>query len=122
MPSERPYGEWKPEEPLPRRMTAVQARDVLIDCFHMMHGPHFEQTKFALGIRADEQRVRQSVQGAVRLAFKRVDASFDAPTRDHLLRVVDVLVDRSRAWGTPDDVIDRHYNDLRRVISRVRDN
>lgn len=122
MARERLYREWQPSQLLPATMSAAEARDIVVDCFHTMHGPHFEQTKSALGISAEDHRVRQSVKGMIRLAFKSVHGNYDSPTRDDLLKVVDYLNEKSRSWGTPADVIARHEQQLVRVIARVQEN
>lgn len=121
MARERLYREWQPTELLPARMTVVEARDIVLDCFHTMHGPHFEQTKSVLGVNSEDHRVRQSVKGMVRLAFKSVEGSYDHPTRDDLLKVIDYLGEKSRSWGTPDEVVDRQAQQLMRVIARVQE-
>lgn len=122
MARERLYREWRPTELLPATITPAEARDVIIECFHTVHGPHFEQTKAALGIGVDHHRVRRSAKGVIRLAFKSVQGNYDEPTRDELLKVIHALTEQSRSWGTPDVVIERHANQLRRVVSRVKEN
>ncbi|MCE5203071.1 MAG: hypothetical protein ABFC80_00940 [Coriobacteriales bacterium] len=119
MPRERAYSEWRPKRNLPPQLSALEARDIMFECCYTLHGPHFELTKSSLGIRSDEQRVKQSVKGMLRLAFKRVDGDYDRPTRDHLLKVIEVMSEQSLSWGTPEDVVDRHMNELRRVMARV---
>jgi len=115
----RSYREWRVEEVLPAELSAVQARDILLDCFQTTHGQHFVETKSKLGIPFDEEAVLRSVKGAVRIAFRQMHGSYDTPTKHDLRNVAEYLADKSRQWGTPEDVVRRHTSQMERVFSRV---
>lgn len=122
MARDRVYREWRLQEVLPSELTVTQARDILLDCFHTAHGEHFTETKSQLGISSDEKSVRRSVKGALRIAFKHMHGSFDAPTKHDLENVAEYLAQKSRLWGTPEPVIRRHQSELERVFARVPEN
>ncbi|MDO8950955.1 MAG: hypothetical protein Q7V61_10660 [Actinomycetota bacterium] len=122
MARDRVYREWRLQEVLPAELTVLQARDILLDCFHAVHGDYFIETKSQLGILADERAVMRSVKGAMRLAFKQMHGNYDAPTKHDLENVAEYLAEKSRAWGTPEVVVRRHQSEMERVFSRVADN
>ncbi len=119
MPRPRQYREWSLSERLPSEISVEQARDILLDCFATVHGPHYAVTKAHFGIVADETTIRRSVKGSLRLAFKHVGGDFDHPTPDALAKVTHHLRDKSLAWGTPTDVVARHHLEITRVLMRV---
>ena len=80
-------------------------RDTVVDCLASIHGPQFSETRAALGLDAGEEAVRCSVQGIVRLAFQLSGGSYDAPTVDTLVKVVNVLSERSLGWGVPEEIV-----------------
>lgn len=85
--------------------TLLDVRDTVVDCLASIHGPQFSETRAALGLDAGDAAVRSSVQGIVRLAFQLCGGSYDAPTHDTLVKVINVLSERSLGWGVPADVI-----------------
>jgi len=117
----RAYREWRLTEVLPAEISATEARDILLDCFHTAHGEHFVETKSQLGIAVDEKAVRRSAKGALRIAFRQMHGSYDAPTKHDLENVAQYLADKSRQWGTPEAVVRRHQAEIERVFSRVRE-
>lgn len=119
MARERTYGDWRLDEVLPAEMDAAAARDILIDCFYSVHGEHFAATKSQLGISAEDKHILRSVKGAVRLGFRSVGGSFDAPTKADLTKVAEYLAEKSRSWGAPESAIQRHQAEFVRVFSRV---
>ncbi|PKQ20809.1 MAG: hypothetical protein CVT66_02940 [Actinobacteria bacterium HGW-Actinobacteria-6] len=120
MARDRAYREWRLEQVLPAEMDAFAARDIMLDCFYHVHGAHFEATKEMLGVTSNEKRVRQSAKGALRIAFRHVGGNYDEPTKKQLEQVSEYLSEKSRAWGTPDNVIARHQREMQRVFSRVK--
>ncbi len=122
MARDRVYREWRLQEVLPAELTVEQARDILLDCFYTTHGDHFLETKSQLGVMADEKAVRRSVKGTLRIAFRQMHGSYDAPTKHDLENVAEYLSQKSRSWGTPEAVIRRHTAEMHRVFSRVHEN
>jgi len=115
----RQYREWTLQERLPSQIEPARARDILLDCFATVHGPHYEATKKHMGVSATKEDVRRSVKGIMRIAFRQAKGDFDHPDRESLERVVEYLGEKSRTWGTPEPVIARHSADIQRVLMRV---
>ncbi len=117
----RVYGVWDPGGlPNDERLSPSVARELLVDCFTVAHGPNFAETKSQLGLETDDGAVRESVQTIIRLAFKQTGGNFDNPTRDDLVKVVNVLAERSLGWGTPPDVVFQHHSEMMRTLGFVR--
>jgi len=115
----RDYGEWSHRNVVPAEVPPEMARDIILDWFTSVHGPHFAATKAAIGVPADEATVRMSVKGSLRLAFKRHGDDYERPTREALLKVCRYLHQKSLSWGTPQDVASRHLREIERIIDRV---
>ena len=88
-----------------REPTLLDVRDMVVDCLAASHGPQFGETRAALGLDSGPHAVRSSVQGIVRLAFQLAGGSYDSPTVNTLVKVVNVLSERSLGWGVPEDII-----------------
>ena len=120
MARDRAYKEWRLDEVPPVELDAAAARDVMLDCFYRVYGEHFEATKEMLGVSSTEKGVKQSANGVLRIAFRHVGGSYDEPTKEQLEQVAEYLAEKSRAWGTPDDVVARHQQEMLRVLSRIK--
>lgn len=97
----------------------VKARDLLVECFYCAQHQTFQRAKEQIGLSWDERSVRRSVNGAVRVAFRRVGAEWDSPTRPGLEAVLQELADKSSTWGTPEEVIDHHRKEMGKVLNRL---
>lgn len=95
---------------------ALKARDIMLDCFYAAQHETFKRAKQNMGTGWDEDAVRKSVAGAIRLAFDHVGADWDAPTKRDLEAVMDVLAKKASSWGTPQDIIEHHHKEMQRVL------
>ena len=119
MPVPREFREWSLSERLPAEISPERARDIVLECFATVHGPHYAATKAHIGVSVDEATIRRSVKGTLRIAFKNAGGDFEHPDRDMLERVVRYLRDKSLSWGTPAHVVEKHQRDIARVLMRV---
>lgn len=97
----------------------LAARDLLVECFRHAQAETFARQRERLGVAADEEAVDMSIRGAVRAALSSVGGDFDHPTKEHLAGAVEVLARKARTWGTPDDIVDHHLTEMRKVIERL---
>jgi hypothetical protein len=102
---------------LPERPSIVDARDRLVDWFALTHGVGFAASKAELGLPSNADAVRSTAVGLVRIAFNQVGGSFDDPTPETLSRVVDLLTERSLAWGAPHDMVVRHQAQFQELLT-----
>lgn len=94
-------------------------RDMIVDCFTATHGPRFGQTRAALGLDDADYAVRSSVEGMVKLAFTIAGGSFEEPTIECTARVVNMLAERSAAWGVSESEIFEHHSEMMRALGRA---
>lgn len=113
------FGRWNAHEEPDSPLTLSHVRDMIVDCFTATHGPRFGETRAVLGLEDDEHSVRSSVQGIVRLAYTIAGGSFDLPTIETTTRVVNMLSERSAAWGVPEDEIFEHHCAIMRTLGRL---
>jgi len=97
-------------------LSPTVVRDMIVDCLNGALGARFGAHRHALGLSADADAVRHSVEGMVRLAFRQVGGDFDRPSAASLAAVVNMLAERSLSWGTSSDVVFEHYCAITRSI------
>ncbi len=111
---------WLVSEAELRSLTASRARDLIVECFFQAQRETFVRAKQRVAARSfDEQAIRSAIVAAMRVAFREAQGDFERPTSDSLARVVDVLVRKSEAWGTPADVIDHHRVQVARLLAAL---
>lgn len=113
------FGQWKHDDEHDVPLTLVAVRDMIVDCFTATHGPRFGETRAVLGLDDGEHAVRSSVQGIVRLAYTIAGGSYDLPTIETTTKVVNLLSERSIAWGVPEDDIFDHHCTMMRTLGLV---
>ncbi len=114
------FHRWCLKEEDLKDLNAVKARDLIINCFYETQKETFARSKQSLGLHAGEDQLQSSVLSAIRLAFKEAGEDFSNPTKKSLIAVVEVLGRKSKAWGTPQDIIEYHRDQIARVISELK--
>ncbi len=99
------FHRWCLKEEDLKDLNAVKARDLIINCFYETQKETFARSKQSLGLHAGEDQLQSSVLSAIRLAFKEAG---------------EVLGRKSKAWGTPQDIIEYHRDQIARVISELK--
>lgn len=102
-------------------LTPVGARDLVVRCFHAAQRETLVRAASSLGAVPSDDALRRTVEGAVRLAFRSVQADFEAPTKPVLLGVVSALAAKAAAMGTPQDIIEHHRTQLGRIFEALPD-
>ncbi|MFN3396024.1 MAG: hypothetical protein ACK4Z9_04435 [Thermodesulfovibrionales bacterium] len=101
-------------------LDSYKARDIIVKCFFEAQKETFSRSRQTLGLEVDEKKILSNIVAAIRLAFKEVGEDFDKPTRESLLKVVDVLARKAASWGTPKDIIDHHKEQIQMVLRVLR--
>lgn len=110
---------WKiPEEKLARPLSALDARDLLVECFWQAQREAFARAASSVG--GSLTGVRETIVTVVKMAFESVGGEFDRPTRQALEQVLPVLVSKASAFGTPADIVKRHELQLTTLIGQLR--
>jgi hypothetical protein len=94
-------------------------RDALMRCLAAEHGTLFAEQQRAVGLDGSDQAVAGSIEGMVRLAFQQVGGDFDHPTMASLIRVTNLLAERSLQWGASEDTVFACHTDLTRRIGML---
>lgn len=101
------------------RLTLVDLRDKVVDCLLTTHGEYFKTSRATLGLDASDIAVRQSAQGMVQLAFQSVGGSYETPTLPVLVKVVNLMAERSLSWGGEPGCIFNYHCALMQELGRI---
>ncbi|MBU1087553.1 MAG: hypothetical protein KKD05_08590 [Candidatus Omnitrophica bacterium] len=96
-----------------------KARDLIIKCFFEAQKETFKRAKQKFGKSSDDTDVSQRIISVVKLTFQQINADFDQPTKESLLKVIERLAAMSASWGTPEDIIEHHKKQIQRVLSQL---
>jgi len=121
MSDNKTYGEWCARTQGLRSMSALQARDLMIECFYEAQHATFQRSKQRLGTEWDEESVRRSVTAAVRGGFEQVGEDFEHPSKTSIVEVMTALARKARSWGTPNDIIEHHKQEMENVIALIQE-
>ena len=97
-------------------MTPIKARDLIVKCFYEAQKETICAAGRKIGQVQNDAELRNTVIGAVRLAFREAAADFDDPTKGSLMAAVQILARKSQQWGTPPDIVERHKAQIERVL------
>jgi len=108
---------WKAAEADMVDMTPVKARDLIIDCFFHAQKETFMAIKEKLHKESSDEQILESVKSIIKMTFDETGGDFDNPTKEQLMNVVMNIAGKSKAWGTPQDIIDHHKQQIEKIIS-----
>lgn len=98
----------------------VKARDVIIRCFYSAQKETFARIKEKVNQPASDAEIKNTVTAAVRSVFTTVGEDFDNPTEAGLAKVVSILASKAKSWGTPDDIIEHHKEQIKKVLDALQ--
>jgi hypothetical protein len=111
---------WKLPESQLVSLTPGRARDLVVECFFFAQRETFTRARQKLGAtHIDDTSLRANVVGAVRLAFKESGGDYDHPTVASLANAIAVLGRKAESWGTPQDIIQHHANQIGAMLQRM---
>lgn len=113
------YHRWEPSPADLSDLTPLRARALIATCFFEAQRETIARAKSTLGLPTTDAEIRASAEGSLRMAFSKISADYDAPTRETLHRAVESLVETSRAFGTPADIIEHHRRIIEAVLARL---
>ena len=111
--------EWKITEKDTYDLDAKKARDLMIRCFAYAHLEEAFKKKKNRVTYNDFETVRDSLVAEVKISFNQVDENFEKPTRQGLLKVLNLLVEKQLNRGASKSIINSHYRQLNSVIQRL---
>ena len=100
-------------------ITPIKARDLIVKCFYEAQKETIGAAGRKIGQVQNDVELRNTVVGAVRLAFREAAADFDNPTKGGLMAAVQILARKSQHWGTPPDIVEHHKAQIERVLEML---
>ncbi|UCB47301.1 MAG: hypothetical protein JSV25_07800 [Spirochaetota bacterium] len=111
--------EWKITEKDTYGLNTTKARDLMIRCFTYAHLEEALNKKKNRVTYNDFETVRDSLVAEVKISFNQVDENFEKPTRQGLLKVLNLLVEKQLNRGASKSIINSHYRQLNSAIQRL---
>ncbi len=121
MAEEERFKRWSLKESDLDDLTPLKARDLVIKCFFEAQKETFTRARQDIGITFDARDLLTTVKGSIKLAFRGAGEDFERPTKASLSKVVEALSKKAASWGTPQDIIDYHKSQIRKIISLLRE-
>ena len=110
------YNRWRVQAADLVSLTPEKARDLITRCLLEAQKETFARNEQVLGHMPGDRELQSIVEGTVRLAFRETKQDYDNPTRQSLMKVVEVLARKSSSWGTPAEIIENHKEQIARVL------
>lgn len=101
-----------------KKVTEIQVRDAIIECFLQAHHCVMEEIKNFSDISSNdtiEHLKRKTVLTLIKQTFKQIDADFNNPTKQNLIDVVEKLAQYSSKYRQP-SAIDKNVNEIMLLI------
>jgi len=106
------YNRWS----VPKReligITPQKAQDLIVQCFFEAQRETFT---LSTGI-SDEAKLKQMVVETIKKILEHVNESFDKPTRQSLVKLVEELTKKESEWGTPKNIIMHHLMQIYEIL------
>jgi hypothetical protein len=103
-----------------KRITPLMAKDAIIICFHKAHREALDELNNEGGFDSEADREgfeRIQTDLIVRSAFEDVNADFNNPTKEDIVRVLDGLAKLASRFRKP-EIIKKHYNEIMRLVEK----
>ena len=100
-------------------ITPAKARELLTCCFFEAQKETILRARKQLGVRSSDDDIYSSVVDGVRGAFKESGEDFENPTKESLQKVLEILVGKSTSWGTPQDIIEHHKAQIKKILEKL---
>jgi len=97
-------------------ITPAQAREALVECFYEAHG---QSTGMTMNSQQEIETVKNYCMLCVKNAFDQTGGSFESPTKESILKVVDYLA-RFSAYFRDPAVIEKHKNEILQVCQAIK--
>ena len=93
---------------------------MILECFFEAQKEVFSTRREQAGSAIDDETIRRDVSGAIKMVFKETGHDFDNPTAQGLFAVVESLGRKASSWGTPDDIINHHKEQIQKVLQALQ--
>ena len=111
---------WSLQEEDLKDVTPQKALTLIIDCFYTAQKETYARVKKEMGLVVNsDKELYNNVYASFSLIFRELGADFKNPTKDNLLEVVDILAERSSSWGTPEEIIEHHKKEVKKLLDAL---
>lgn len=102
-------------------LTPLKARDLLLKCFFEAQKETLVQAEKRIFGSADEERIKADTLKMTKSLATTFHVDFENPTKTGLLKLLEEMVKMSLAWGTPQEIVDYHKNQIVRMLDTLHD-
>ena len=106
---------------LSKKITPLMVRDAIIRCFHKAHQEALDEMnrKNEFGSEAEREGFeRIQTDLIVRSAFEDVNADFNNPTKEDIMKVLDEIAKFASRFRKP-EIIRKHYSEIMRLVEKL---
>ncbi|MFA5359995.1 MAG: hypothetical protein WC349_03505 [Patescibacteria group bacterium] len=101
------------------KITPLMVRDAMLKCFILAHSEALETMK-QYGSEMNDQEFEEvkkmNIELFVKKIFEEIEADFNNPKKEDLIKVLDKLAAFSSNFRTP-EVIKKHYDEIMELIN-----
>lgn len=101
------------------KLTAEFVRDQMIECFFTSQKEILALAARSVHHAATDGELRKSVCQLIKMAFAEAGGNYEAPTKEVLLKVMDILKRKSRATGKEAEIIQHHAGEMMDLMGRL---
>ncbi len=112
--------EWEITEDDTVNLTPSKVRDLIIQCFTYAHFEEVLEKKKGLITHTDFDVVRNCLIAEIKVTFNQANENFENPTKQGLLKVINILAKKQINRGGNSFIIENHRTKLYSVISKLK--
>ncbi|MCK5598316.1 hypothetical protein KAI78_01730 [bacterium] len=90
--------------------------ELMIQCFFAAQKETFRQAKDRLGFDTSDDKIMNSVRTIVKKNFKSIDVVPEEANLDDIIKVMENLAYEAKCFGTSDEIIHHHQQEMMKVI------
>jgi hypothetical protein len=111
------FKRWCLEESDLSDLNPKKVRDLIIKCFYEAQRETIVTAKHLLQLPSSDEDIHESVTLTIKSAFSDVGGDFEKPTKEDLVRVIEILASKAYSWGTPEEIIEYHKGQIQKALS-----
>jgi len=100
-------------------ITPVMVRDEMVECFLAAQKECLELAAEAMHRKVSDEDLRKSVTVIIKAAFREAEEDFEHPTKDGLMKVMQVLKRKSAATGKEAEIIEHHAGQMMELLGKM---
>ncbi|MBU0707678.1 hypothetical protein KKG41_04870 [Patescibacteria group bacterium] len=103
-----------------KKYDAIDVRRALMRCFLEAHredqAKELEDVTQGMDEMSADKLTRANIEILLKRAFKKVDGDFEKPTKEVIVKVMNVLQEFSKQFRDP-EIIKKHYNEMMQLVN-----